>query len=147
MRRRGAEFGNFGSVVMSMKRSGLFLIEIVIVIFFFAVSSAVCMRIFAAAKLTTDRARELDSASLAVQNAAEVYKACGDMRETARRLGAELLDDGSARQRLDGGLTLTLRHDIELSDEFAAFCSIEVLRGDETITAVSASVFNGISEG
>jgi Type II secretory pathway, pseudopilin PulG len=124
-----------------MRRSGLFLIEIVIVILFFAVSAAVCMRIFAAAKITSDRAQKLDNAVQIAQNAAEFYKnSGGDLDVTATKLGAKV-EDGSVTLVLDGGLTLALVPDNAKSDEDASFCDVSVLNADgDTVFAVTAAV-------
>lgn len=127
-----------------MRRSGLFLIELIIVILFFAVSSAVCMHIFASAKLTADRAKKLDTAVEAAQNAAELYKDCGgDLSAAAKRLGAKV-DGDSAALTLDGGLTLTLVPDASKSDENASFCDVSVFGTDgKIIFAVTAAALGG----
>jgi len=61
------------------KNSGstLFLMEMLAVILFFALSAAVCMRVFAAARLESEYAARLSLAAARAQTAAECYKAAG----------------------------------------------------------------------
>lgn len=63
--------------------------ELILVILCFAVSAAVCLRVFVSAKLTADRSRDLSAAVLAAENAAECWKAsAGDLEACAAFLGA-----------------------------------------------------------
>lgn len=57
------------------KKSSLFLMELIIVLFFFALCAAVCVNIFAKAKLINDKSYELNKSIVAAQNAAECFKA------------------------------------------------------------------------
>lgn len=71
---RGA--GNKGREAQVMavhktSRSGLFLLELMIVILFFAVTSAVCVNLFVQAHLTSTAGGELTAATREVQSAAE----------------------------------------------------------------------------
>ncbi len=62
-------------------RSGLFLIEMVLVNLFFSICAAVSMRVFAAALQTADRSRYLSAAVLAAESAAECWKSSkGDLK-------------------------------------------------------------------
>lgn len=58
-------------------KNSLFLMELIIVILFFSISAAICMQVFAASKLTSLHSRNLSSAVIAAENAAECYKASG----------------------------------------------------------------------
>ncbi|WP_066644422.1 hypothetical protein [Christensenella timonensis] len=60
---------------MQQSKSKLFLIELIIMILFFAVASAVCMNIFARAKLASQKSTETTMAALLCQQAAEAFKA------------------------------------------------------------------------
>jgi len=76
-------------------RSGLFLIEMVIVILFFSVTAAICVRLFAAAALTSRSGARLSNAVLLTESAAETVKSCeGDGARFAQLLGAESSGDG-----------------------------------------------------
>ncbi|NMC57060.1 MAG: hypothetical protein GYA50_07570 [Eubacteriaceae bacterium] len=57
------------------KKSSLFLMELIIVLFFFALCSAVCVNIFAKAKLINEQSYELNKSVIAAQNAAQCFKA------------------------------------------------------------------------
>ena len=57
------------------KKSSLFLMELIIVLFFFALCSAVCVNIFAKAKLLNEQSYELNKSIIAAQNAAQCFKA------------------------------------------------------------------------
>lgn len=57
------------------KRSSLFLIELMISIFFFSIASAVCIQLFAKAKLTGDESSASNQAFLQAQSAASVFYA------------------------------------------------------------------------
>ena len=76
-------------------KTSLFLMELVLMILFFAVSAAVCMRVFAAAQLRSDRSSDLSNASLQAQSAAECWKRTeGDAAATAALLGGTETDSG-----------------------------------------------------
>ena len=64
-----------------MRRGGgrlsLFLIEIIVVVLVFALSSAICLNIFSAARQKSAASESLNRAVTAAQSAAETLKACG----------------------------------------------------------------------
>lgn len=69
-------------------KNSLFLMELIIVILFFSISAAICMQVFAASKLTSLHSRNLSSAVISAENAAECYKATdGDIAELAAIIG------------------------------------------------------------
>ena len=75
-------------------KSGLFLIELVIVILVFSLSAAVCLRLFFQSRLISNESRNLSQASLSVQSVADCYKAMdGDFNKTAEFLGGSLEED------------------------------------------------------
>lgn len=57
------------------RRSSLFLIELMISIFFFAIASSVCIQLFAKARLTGDESSASNQALLNAQSAASVFYA------------------------------------------------------------------------
>lgn len=60
-------------------KAGLFLIELIILILFFAIASGICVQLFVNAHLTSIRSSQLNRAVLAAQSAAEAYKADADL--------------------------------------------------------------------
>lgn len=73
-----------------------FLIELLIVIAFFAVASTVCVQVFAHAHLISVESQALSRGVGAAQSAAEVFQASkGDRQQMARLLGGELQPDGA----------------------------------------------------
>ncbi|MDD3193198.1 MAG: hypothetical protein PHE47_05015 [Oscillospiraceae bacterium] len=71
-------------------RSGLFLLELMIVILFFAVTSAVCVNLFVQAHLTSTAGSELTAATREVQSVAEMLKAAdGNLEQLATQLEGE----------------------------------------------------------
>ena len=66
--------------IKTRSKSSLFLMELIIVLMFFSLSAAICMKVFAISKVKTDTARDLAQASFAAESFAEVYKEYnGDM--------------------------------------------------------------------
>ena len=78
----------------SRSKSGLFLMELIIVILFFSISAAICMRIFSTAKIKSDYSRDISNASVVAQSCADSFKAYnGDPEKTAIAIeGAKLSD-------------------------------------------------------
>jgi hypothetical protein len=80
--------GAFMQAIRSKSKSSLFLLELLIIIAFFAVASAVCIRLFARAHVVSVDSRDLNRAVIVAQSAAETFKAaCGDQQAMARILG------------------------------------------------------------
>lgn len=87
------------------KRTGLFFIELLTVILFFALFSAVCLRLFAFAHTMTAYNSDKSNAVAAAQNTAECFKAAGgDIVLTA-----ELLNSGNYNINLDIKNTLSYK--------------------------------------
>lgn len=59
----------------SRSKSPLFLMELTIVILFFSLSAAICMKVFSVAKVRTDFARDVSNAGFAAESIAECLKA------------------------------------------------------------------------
>ena len=74
-------------------KTKLFLIELIVVIFFFAVSSVVCVNLFASARMMSLSSTETTNAMLRAQAAAEIFRGSGDPR-TASILGASANENG-----------------------------------------------------
>ncbi len=58
---------------MQKSKSALFLMELIIVILFFALTSAVCMQVFVKAHLIAEDTGSMNQAILAANNAAECF--------------------------------------------------------------------------
>jgi len=75
----------------SQSKASLFLIELLIVIAFFSVSSVVCIRLFVHAHIVSMESRNLSHAVIAAQGAAESFKAAaGEPQAIARLIGGHL---------------------------------------------------------
>lgn len=120
-------------------RTGLFLLELVLMLLVFAVCAAVCMQVFAAARLESDRGRDLGNASLLAQSAAECWKSTrGDAQAAALLLDGALDqsavilyrdDEWAACPADEAAFALTLTP--QSSDGSYADISVEKL-GEET---------------
>lgn len=67
-------------------KSSLFLIELIIVILFFAVASAICVRLFAQAHLTAQEGRDLNQGVFLAESAAETFRGTDCSPETMETL-------------------------------------------------------------
>jgi len=75
---------------MSRSKSGLFLMELIIVIAFFAVTSTICLQLFATAYRLSTRSLGLQMAVVNAQSAAETFKVTdGDTAYMASIFGGE----------------------------------------------------------
>lgn len=63
------------------RKSSLFLMELIIVLFFFALCAAVCVNMFAKANLINQQSYELNKSIIAAQNAAQCFKAADSNTE------------------------------------------------------------------
>lgn len=74
---------------MKVSKSGLFLFELIVVIFLFTVSAAVCISIFANSYNYSTQSRDLTTCTLKAETAAEVFKETrGDADALISALGA-----------------------------------------------------------
>lgn len=72
-------------------KTGLFMMEMIIVILFFAVSAAVCVKIFAASDKMEQKSVDINQAVLIGESAAESYKAAGgDLAKAAELVGGKV---------------------------------------------------------
>ena len=78
-------------------KATLFLMELVIVIFFFSICAAICANMFGSAQQMADNSENLSRAVVEARSAASCYKAAdGDLEKTARLLDGVQLDDSAA---------------------------------------------------
>lgn len=77
-------------------KSGLFLTELIIAILFFAITSAICLQIFAESSLISNKSSDLTMAMNTVQSVAESFKASDGSFEHIHTLigGNALQKDG-----------------------------------------------------
>jgi len=77
---------------MNRSKSGLFLIELIIAVGFFALASAVCIQLFATAHNLRTRSFGLQMAVVSAQSAAESFKATGaNAHRMSELLGGDLI--------------------------------------------------------
>ena len=67
---------------MNRSKSGLFLMELIIAICFFAISSAICIQLFAAAHTLSQRSKGIQMAVINAQSVAEGFRVFGSDMET-----------------------------------------------------------------
>jgi len=79
---------------MKKSKSALFLMELIIVIFFFALTSAVCLRVFVKAHEVAEDTKGLNQAILWAENAGECFYEYGE-------------DESKIRELLDSSFNLT----------------------------------------
>lgn len=80
---------------MRTSKTKLFLLEMVIILLFFAFAGAVCMNLFVKAKLLSQQSTDLTQATLQAQAAAETIKSIGkDADELFAMIGAVPSQDG-----------------------------------------------------
>lgn len=114
----------------SVKKSGLFLIELTFAVLCFAVCAAVCTSLFASAKKNTDYGRNLTNASIKVQSAAELFKGkSGDLNALAEVLGGEAAG-GELRVSYNGDWLVT-----QSADDTEFILSVRAVSGDGIVSA------------
>lgn len=75
-------------------KATLFLMELVIVIFFFSICAAICVNMFGSAQQMADDSENLSRAVVEARSAASCYKAAeGDLEQTALLLNGVETDD------------------------------------------------------
>ena len=113
-------------------RVGVFLIELIVAIGFFAMASAVCMQVFAQASIISKESEDLSQAMLYAQSAAEVFKFTGgDLQATAEILEGNL--DGNR-------MVISYNHDWQRHRQDGdAACSL-VLTQDEHDGVVTGNI-------
>ena len=80
---------------MARSKSGLFLMELIIAICFFAVSSAICVQLFAHAHTLSQRSKGIQMAVLNAQSVAEGFRGLEGDVEALARLWQVSANDGS----------------------------------------------------
>ena len=93
---------------------GLFYIEMIIVLFFFMIASAVILRAFAAADNISKESDMLEHISLCSQTAAESFALSGDASEAVKAaFGADIGSENTAVIPIDESCTYSVDGDFE----------------------------------
>ena len=132
-------------------RATLFLMELVIVIFFFSICAAICVNVFGSAQQMAKESDNLSKAVIEARSAASCYKAAeGDLRETALLLGGVMQDcqpsifydkhwNPDTKQHEDGFLLYV--------DELEQYGEVNIvvldLKADETVFELPVKVSGG----
>lgn len=97
------------------RKTGLFLMELIIAILFFSLAAAICVQLFVKSHTISERSIALNHSILLTQNTAEIFYATnGDPVEMASLLGNGESPDTAAIADSDSTSTLTLLY----TDEF-----------------------------
>jgi Tfp pilus assembly protein PilE len=113
----------------------LFLMEQLIVILVFAICAAVCMRLFVTSYIMVDETSDLNSALLAVESAAETYKATGGDIERM----TQILRDTLPGFETDYFLSVTTDVSSETPSVKAAVLTVSKPTGEEIISVIVAA--------
>lgn len=127
---------------MGRSKSGLFLMELIIAIAFFAIASAVCIQLFAAAHTMRARSFGLQMAVASAQGAAEAFKVTGDLYEMSGLLEAALhegrlvieYDENWAIATGDARYAMTVEADIDLVPAVATITVTDRFMDEELYT-------------
>lgn len=109
-----------------MRRSGMFLIELLLALLFFSITAAVCMRIFGASAVMTRKNAARDAALDISVCAAECLKAAGgDLEIAAELLGGDAVyENGVLTQPCGEAMTITVA--VVNENDTAVFCTADV---------------------
>ncbi|MDO4355566.1 MAG: type II secretion system protein [Clostridia bacterium] len=102
-------------------KSGPILMELIVVILFFALSASVILQIFAAAYGQSERTHRLDRALAAVQDWAEQLAEESQMKERLLSDGWQEQPDGSVQWTTEDGVLLTAVFSQEQTDAGALY--------------------------
>lgn len=119
------------TVFSKRKPVNVFIAEIIICLLFFIISSAVIMKVFAAADSRLNKSSELERAVICAESLAEIYSPKGDFSEAARLVFGEQYV-GMEQFTLDG------RCNYDESGEI-------VLTADETQTSAGTGILKKLT--
>ncbi len=114
---------------MRSSKLSLFLMELIIAIFFFSLSAAVCVRLFASAHTLSENTETLENSVMWTQNLSEAFEAeKGDLDGIARLFpNSYVSKDPAAGSERDGSIILIFDRDWELMDSNLTGASYEVI--------------------
>lgn len=91
------------------RKTGLFLMELIIAILFFSLAAAICIQLFVKSHMISERSIALNHSILLAQNTAETFYATnGDPEKMASLLGCGESSDTAAIADSNNASTLTL---------------------------------------
>lgn len=91
------------------RKTGLFLMELIIAILFFSLAATICIQLFVKSHMISERSIALNHSILLAQNTAEIFYATnGDPEKTASLLGCGESSGTAAIADSDNTSTLTL---------------------------------------
>lgn len=91
------------------RKTGLFLMELIIAILFFSLAAAICIQLFVKSHMISEHSIALNHSILLAQNTAEIFYATnGDPEKMASLLGCGESSDTAAVADSDNASTLTL---------------------------------------
>jgi hypothetical protein len=130
-------------------KAKLFLIELIIIILFFAFAGGVCMNMFALAKSVSVRSADVTNASMAAQSAAEAVKSGGE-QAFIDALGA-VGGDGSYKVFYDAGWNpvdesgevFEMSVDFSYRENGILSADVTVERMDDVLFSITAKRFDG----
>ncbi len=131
------------------QHSGVFMMEMIMVVFFFIICASICILVFVRADKMSRKADDLNQAVLAAQSVAEVWKAEGEAG-LEKRFKAASGDDGSLTMYFEKNgevasaeafvYQVTVTPPAEVSDSpVLRQADIGVTRGGEPVFTLSVS--------
>ena len=114
---------------MKSSKLSLFLMELIIAIFFFSLSAAVCVRLFASAHTLSERTENLENAVMWSQNLSEAFVSQkGDIASIARLFPDGFVTESSAGgSGREGNIVLIFDDEWELMENTLLDASYEVI--------------------
>lgn len=123
----------------------LFLMELIVVIFFFSLSSAVCVRLFSGAHTLSDRSSNLSEAVTWSQNVTEVFcNSSGDLKKISDIFPEAYVSYESEEGSRDGVFMIFFDNNWQIMQGDQANASYELVM--DICTKDAASVYSDISD-
>ena len=118
--------------------------ELIVVIMFFSLSAAVCVRLFASAHILAERTKNLENAIMWTQNLSEVYvSVSGDLEEVAKLYPDAYLST-SQDEDGEGTLTLVFNKDWEPMEKELSDAAYEIILSSSVMDA--ATVYADVND-
>lgn len=119
--------------------SGLFLMEMLVVVLFFILCASTCILVFVKSNNLSSLARDTNQSVVVSESIAEFFKA-GKLDVCAEQMKAETLEDGSLLIRLDQQWNYTA------DDGFGAYVAEVALREEEGMEYATIRVTRGADQ-
>lgn len=123
----------------------LFLMELIVVIFFFSLSAAVCVRLFSAAHILSEDARNMTNAAMWSQNLCEVFMGQkGDVHEISQLYPNAFVSEAESLEENDiESVILFFDNDWEMVDSelsgasYEAILEVELKKANEVYSDIT----------